>query len=198
VLKLNAVHSYWTERYPYNYMLSLFVRRDAPTSLVKATLTGQEWCGNTFKEITTRGKRPELIYSSYFAGTGDGRRELGRADLLEDQLALALRGLRFRDGTRLERRVIPSLISTKITPTDVVIDATITVRARETVTTPAGDIAAWRVEVRGDGMSSDYWFDAEAPHLMVKMTAADGRELVLKERMRDAYWAKGTVRPARE
>jgi hypothetical protein len=86
-----------TDNYPYHFMASVFVRRDAPTRLVKLTLGSQEWCGNTFKEIKTVGGRSELITNSYFDGQGDARRplDLRPGDLLEDQLPLALRGLNF-------------------------------------------------------------------------------------------------------
>ena len=38
VLKLNAVHSYLTPRYPYHFLATVFVQRDNPTALVKLTL----------------------------------------------------------------------------------------------------------------------------------------------------------------
>ena len=97
VLKLNAIHSYSTPNYPYHFLLSVFVRRDDPSRLVKLTMGSQEWCGNTFKEVTTWGPAPQLVSHSYFDGEGDATRplDLGPGDLLEDQLPLALRSLAF-------------------------------------------------------------------------------------------------------
>ena len=104
VLKLNAVHSYLTPRYPYHFLVTVFVQRDNPTALVKLTLGSQEWCGNTFKEITTWGPQPQLVAHSYFDGEGDGTHplDLRPGDLLEDQLPLALRSLDFQPHLSFE------------------------------------------------------------------------------------------------
>lgn len=198
VLKLNAVHSYWTDRYPYHYLESVFVRRDDPTALVKLTLGGQEWCGNTFKEITTWGGPPRLVFHSYFDGQGDGSSalDLRPGDLLEDQLPLALRSLKFQPGLSFQCRLLPSLISNSVRGPLAPAEASIKVTAEEMLSSPAtGRAAAWKVEVRWGEVQQAWWFEKAAPHGLLKMESSDGRSWLLRERTRKAYWREPTFRP---
>jgi len=196
VLKLNAVHSYWTPNYPYHFLASVFVRRDDPAALVKLTVGSQEWCGNTFKEIKT-GRRTELIYHSYFGGEGDGSRLLALrpGDLFEDQLPLALRGLRFAPGLEVRRRLLPSLISNNLRRPVEPADAVIRVVGEETVATRAGRLLAWKVTLEFADIQQTWWFEKTAPHALVKMESSDGRAWLLKARTRKPYWKEPTVRP---
>ncbi|MFQ5662237.1 MAG: hypothetical protein ACE5HL_00190 [Terriglobia bacterium] len=197
VLKLNAVHSYWTKNYPYHFLLSVFVRRDAPASLVKLTLGSQEWCGNTFKEVKTWGSRPELVFHSYFDAQGDAARplDLRPGDLLEDQLPLALRSLNFAPGLELRRRVLPSLISNNLGQPTEFVPATITVVGEESLTTPAGTFQAWKVKVQLGPLEQTWWFEKALPHTLLQMESSDGRAWRLKARSRKPYWRVPTYRP---
>lgn len=198
VLKLNAVHSYWTANYPYQFLASVFVRRDDPTRLVKQTVGSQEWCGNTFKEVRTWGGRPELRFHSYFAGQADGARplDLRPGDLLEDQLPLALRSLNFQPGLEVHRRILPSLISNNLRGSLDFVPSTITVAPREeTIRTPAGRFLAWRVTVEMGNLRQTWWFEKDAPHTMLKMESSDGRSWLLKSRTRQPYWRTPTYHP---
>lgn len=197
VLKLNAVHSYSTPNYPYHFLASVFVRRDDPTALVKLTVGSQEWCGNTFKEVTTWGARPELIYHSYWDGQGDGSRplDLRAGDLLEDQLPLTLRGLAFRPGLEFRRRLLPSLISNKLPKSPEFVEATITVVGEEPVATPAGRFPAWKVKVETPDWQQTWWFEKAAPHTLLKMESSDARSWLLRARTRKPYWQVPTYRP---
>lgn len=189
VLKLNAAHSYWTGRYPYHFLLSVFVRRDQPVRLVKATLGSQEWCGNTFKELTTWAPQPSLVVHSYFDGEGDFTQplDLRAGELVEDQFPLALRGLAARVGQSFERRVVPSLISNRG-------GAPAFVQARFEVGA-SRQAGTFSVAVRWPGMDQTYWFDEARPHALVRMEASDGRSLLLRERTRKAYWKEPTFQP---
>ncbi len=197
VLKLNAVHSYWTDNYPYHFMESVFVRRDDPTSLVKLTLGSQEWCGNTFKEVTTWGSTPQLVSHSYFDGQGDASRplDLRPGDLLEDQLPLVLRSLRFEPGLEFKRRLLPSLISNSLHRAPAFVQASIRVGGEEMVETGAGRLAAWKVRIAWENMEQTWWFEKAAPRALLKMESSDGRSWVLRERMRKAYWGEPTYQP---
>jgi len=196
VLKLNAVHSYWTDRYPYNFLASVFVRRDDPQALVKLTLGSQEWCGNTFKLLSTRG-RPELHFHTYFDGPVDETRplDLRPGDLFEDQLPLALRGLEFAPGLTLRRRIFPSLISNNVRQEPVFHDTSITVVGEEIVATGAGRLAAWKVTLQMGDLIQTWWFEKSAPHAMLKMESSDGRAWLLRSRTRKAYWREPTFHP---
>ena len=201
VLKLNAVHSYWTANYPYHFLASVFVRRDDPTALVKLTVGSQEWCGNTFKEVKLSGGRPELHAHTYFDGEGDTTRplDLRPGDLFEDQLPLALRAMPFahalESGLEVRRRILPSLIGNNLRrPLDPV-EAVIRVTGEETVATGAGRLAAWKVSVEMGELKQTWWFEKAAPHALLKMESSDGRAWLLKARARQPYWKEPTYRP---
>lgn len=197
VLKLNAVHSYWTANFPYHFLESVFVRRDDPTALVKLTLGSQEWCGNTFKEVTTWGATPQLASHSYFDGQGDATRplDLRPGDLLEDQLPLALRSLRFEPGLELKRRVLPSLISNGLHRAPDLVEVTVGVVGEEEVETGVGRLAAWKVSVAWSSIEQNWWFEKAAPHTLLKMESSDGRRWLLRDRTRKAYWGEPTYQP---
>ncbi len=197
VLKLNLVQSYWTENYPYHFLTSVFVRRDDPTALVKLTQSSQEWCGNTFKEVKGWTRPAEFVFHSYWDDEGDGTRalELRPGDLLEDQLPLSLRGLRFSPGLEVRTRLLPSVISNKLGAAPRFVEATIRVVEREVVTTEHGRVPAWKVSVQAGKLSQTYWFGEEAPHTLLKMVSSDGREVSLKQVRRSRYWQAATYRP---
>ena len=197
VMKLNALHSYWTQNYPYQYLLSVFVRRDDPTNLVKLTLGGQEWCGNTFNEIKNWGPRPELVFHSYFDGQGDGTRplDLRRNDLVEDQLPLALRSLKFEPGLRLPVRILPSLMANRLRETSKLVPANLTVDGEEEVETGLGTRTAWKVSLEMGEIVQTWWFEKAAPHILLKMESSDGRAWTLKDRTRKPYWREPTFHP---
>ena len=196
VLNLNAIHSYWTANYPYHFLASVFVRRDDPAALVKLTVGSQEWCGNTFKEVKM-GARPELHTHTYFDGEGDTTRplDLRPGDLLEDQLPLALRSLRFVPGLELRRRVLPSLISNNLRRPLEFVEAQITVIEERILSTPAGRFPAWVVKVRMEDESQLWWIEKAPPHAVLMMGSSDGRALLLKARARKPYWKEPTFRP---
>ena len=198
VLKLNAVHSYWTDRYPYHYLLSVFVRRSDPASLVKLALGSQEWCGATFKMVKTWGGRPELLYHTYWDGEGDAARplDLRPGDLLEDQMPLSLRSLKFAPGLELRRRILPSLISNNLHGYGGFTDATLHVAGEEEIRTPAGRFAAWKLEVKFGEVQQTWWFEKAETHILLRMDSSDGRTWLLKSRTRKPYWTEPTFRPA--
>ncbi|MFQ5694706.1 MAG: hypothetical protein ACE5HB_01820 [Terriglobia bacterium] len=197
VLKLNAVHSYWTPNYPYHYLASVFVERAAPTRLVKMTVGSQEWCGNTFKEVKTWGGQPELVYHTYFDGQADGRRslDLRPGDLFEEQLPLALRSLAFTRGLEVHTRVVRSLLSNSLRRQPEFVDAVITVAGEEPVATGAGRFSAWKVGVELGDVQQTWWFEKESPHTLLKMESTDDRSWLLEARTRKPYWSAPTYQP---
>lgn len=197
VLKFNFLQSYWTENYPYNLFTSIFVQRANPAALVKLTMSSQEWCGNTLKEVKTWTRPAELVFHSYWDGEGDGTRplDLRAGDLLEDQLPVSLRSLRFAPGLEVRTRVLPSLISNHLRHSTTFADAIIRVVGEEALTTPRGQIAAWKVSVEAGELKQTYWFAQEPPHWLVRMQSSDGRELRLKQIKRTKYWQVPTYRP---
>ncbi|HEY4682483.1 MAG TPA: hypothetical protein VIH17_04445 [Candidatus Acidoferrales bacterium] len=191
VLKLNQIHAYPTENYPYHFLTSVFVRRDRAQQMVKLTVGSQEWCGNTFKEVRAWGPKAEIEFHSYFDGQGDGAQPLDllAGDLLEDQLPVSLRALSFREGLKIRTRLLPSLITNRASPLGFQ-DAEIEVAGTEAVATPAGKIMSWKVIVRVPDGQSVYWIERAPPNALVKFVAWDGRGWLLKSRERRAYWQR--------
>jgi len=185
VLKLNIAASIPTENYTYHFLTSLFVSRENPSRLIKLTMGSQEWCGNTFKEIQNWGHPATLHYFSYFDGEGDGSISLplGPDDLLEDQVPITLRSLRFREGLRHPIRIVDSFVANRATPPKFT-DAEILVQASETIHL----IDCWKVQLQRPGNQQSYWFEKAYPNILVKSVSGDGRELALKERNRRKYW----------
>ena len=100
-LKQNQVLHFQTGVYPYRQMNSIFWRVGDGT-LIKASMTSQEWCGHTFKEIRTLPKHVQLSYNSYWEGEGVGyyriplpRHKAGKVAFLYDELPLILRSPSF-------------------------------------------------------------------------------------------------------
>jgi len=185
VFKLNMVSSIPTENYPYQYLTSVFVSREAPMKLLKLTNGSQEWCGNTFKLVRGWETPAQLVFHSYFDGQGDGSVaiELKTGDLLEDQLPLSLRSLPFKTGLQLKLRILESLISNRVGPLRVA-PGEISVVDQEEV----NGLTCWRVTVSREGLTQTYWFSWDYPNIMTKWTSSDGREFLLKETVRRKYW----------
>ncbi|WP_339606981.1 hypothetical protein [uncultured Roseivirga sp.] len=180
VMKVNKFARIETDNYPYHYLSSLFFKRDQPDQLYKMTHTGQEWCGNTFKQFIIEGANYAYDYNSYFDGTGDGEMGINGTDFLwEDQLSYALRALKLENGLTFENKVVESQINTKVrTPT--IYDAEFSVVDK-------GD--SWQVEVKLDAEKTNvYSFEKEYPNLLRSQQSWNGYKLELDSVSRYQYW----------
>lgn len=197
VLKSNMLSSIPTENYTYHYMTSVFVRRDDPLSLVKLSQSSQEWCGTTYKEVVTWDGPPRLVRHSYFDGQGDDTVgfPIGRDVLPEEQLLVAVRGLRLDAGQEVALQLYDTLV-THTAP----VPALRAVRARGTAPapfeTPAGTFSARRVEIL-DGPPAapgtillSLWVEEAPRAALLALEAADGRSLRLKSIERRDYWSR--------
>ncbi|MEC7753098.1 MAG: hypothetical protein VYB44_03650 [Bacteroidota bacterium] len=180
VMKVNKFARFETDNYPYHYLTSLFYKRAKPEQLHKITHTGQEWCGNTFKQFTLSPTGYQYDYNSYFDGFGDGQSFLEGADLIwEDQLSYLLRALRFEDGLTFEKQVVESQVNTKTFEPKVY-------RAHFQVVD--GD-SLWQVNVQLDKKKKNtYSFSKEYPNIMLSKIGWDGFNLTLKSVSRYKYW----------
>ena len=68
-LKQNQVLSFQTGVYPYRQMNSVFWQVGRG-NLIKASMTSQDWCGQTFKEARFLPGHLQLSYNSYWEGEG--------------------------------------------------------------------------------------------------------------------------------
>jgi hypothetical protein len=190
VLKLHAFSRIETDNYPYHHATTVFVSLRQPTRLVKLTQSSQEWCGSTFKLLDAWSPGPALHFHSYWANQGDGAFPLDLTGpvLLEDQLPVTLRSLPFRHGFGAAFRLIASVVDNQARA-PAAEEAHLSVS--EPAATPGASRApAWKVVVQRTrtGQELVYWFDTAPPHVLMRFSAPDGRELVLRTAARRRYW----------
>lgn len=185
VLKLNVIEEVAAQGASLSALTSTYVRRDDPRRLVRANCSRQEWLGNTFEEIVVRGGEARLSVSSYRAeAAGESHFDVRFGDLTTEQLPLALRGLRFRQGLTATVRLLPPL-SSGGPPPSAPVPARIIVDGRETIAAAGGVLDTWRVFVEREGGEIDIlWFDAAEMGGLVRWDAADGRRFNLVSRQR--------------
>lgn len=87
VLKMNQIRKFTTGIYPYSIMTSAFTPLENPKggSTFKVTNSIQEWCGQTFLQITKQGNKYDVNGNSYFESEGDNSSQI-KSNLLEDEL----------------------------------------------------------------------------------------------------------------
>ncbi|HET6373029.1 MAG TPA: hypothetical protein VFG76_06965 [Candidatus Polarisedimenticolia bacterium] len=194
VLKMNVISRIDTENYPYQYMTSLFVRREDPREVFKMTQSSQEWCGATFKEIVTWDGAPYMNYHSYFDGQGDGRTPitLGAGTYLEEQLLLVLRAAEMKEGVEYRFGLHAPLITNSVRGHEVR-EAVAKLSGEESLVTPAGTFTARRIEIAAPGSSAapmTFWIEKGGRRALLKLSTADGRSLQLREISRRDYWSR--------
>ena len=196
VLKLNIVSMIPAGNYPYNYMTSVFARRDDPRILVKAASSSQDWCGTTFKEVVTWDGPPRLQFHSYFDAQADGVHPitLDAGALLEEQLFLVMRAVLPAAGETARIPIHESLISNSVPRAPVPRMVRLVHAGSESLSTPAGRFETNRYDLHDDTASSgpllSYWIEQGARRALVEFSAADGRSLLLKEITRRNYWSR--------
>lgn len=180
VMKVNMFARFETENYPYHFLTSLFFKREKPEQLHKMTHTGQEWCGNTFKQFELSPGGYAYDYNSYFDGYGDGKMEVTGTDLLwEDQLPYLLRALKFEDGLQFEKRVVDSQVNTKTRKPNIY-QANFRVVNQDSL---------WQVEVQlADDKVNTYTFQKAYPHLLQTQHTWYGYNLTFNSVSRYQYW----------
>ena len=180
VFKVNKFARIETENYPYQYLTSLFFRRDRIQQLHKMTHTGQEWCGNTFKQFILNNQSYVYDYNSYFDNYGDGEMRFDAADLIwEDQLSTLLRSLKFSEGLNFSHKVVESQVNTR-TRKPVIYDTKFSVISENNL---------WRVtaELSPEKLNT-YYFQKEYPNILIGQTSWNGFKLNLNEVSRYQYW----------
>ena len=173
-LKMNLVRDFQTGIYDYNTMTSLFVRsRDF--SLVKASFSGSEWCGNVYEELVVDRDSVRESLHSYFEGES-GERSLRRppGGVSEDQLFILLRGLRgdfLRPGETRSLSLLPGSVGRRLAHRPLGwVNATIERSAKsERASVPAGTFQAdlYRVKT-ADSRTGLFWVERAYPHRIVR------------------------------
>lgn len=183
VMKVNQFARIKTDNYPYHFLASFFYNRGNATALHKATLSSQEWCGNTFKSFKRTEELFNYDYNSYWDGQGEGTLKLKNNILFEDQLSYSLRALNFQDSLIFHYPVLETQVSNKA-DTPVIYEALFKVEDAKD-----GKEALWQISVNLDSSKTNfYWFRKEYPNVLVRQKTWDGRNMKLKSHVRNQYW----------
>ena len=192
VIKLNQILHIPTGLYVYQQMHAAFWRCDNG-ALIKATLTSNDSCGNTYKEFRALGGLRGLFdngwryeWRTYWEGMSAGE-EIVSAEakvVFYDELPLRVRTIDFSNGA--------GAFATAIAPT--------IVGSKRDHIAFAGASVDWAVHadsitVRvaigpvGDGAKhDDFRLDKVAPHRVREWKMADGGSLKLRESRKIDYW----------
>ncbi|MDQ3536368.1 MAG: hypothetical protein M3421_12160 [Bacteroidota bacterium] len=182
VMKVNQFCRIETDNYPYHFMSSFFYRRENPILLHKATISSQEWCGNTFKAYNTTEEYYNFNFNSYWDNQGEGSYQLDKDALFEDQLSYSLRSLKFKEGLNFDYRIIENQVSNKA-------DKPLIYHATITVNTSLANENLWKVVVTLDNVKvNEYQFEKTYPNVLVSQNTWDRRNMILQSLERNEYW----------
>jgi hypothetical protein len=188
VIKLNRVIQYRTGVYSYNQMLSYFFD-PADMQPLKWTLAHFEWCGNTFKIFTRRGREARLESHTYWDTDADQAFDLdfGSDTVFYDQLPVWLRSRPLRPGAR-RARLYPTQISSK-GPRPEAAERAITVAGEEEI--DLGQVGRRRgvlVQVEQPDGLHRFWLESQFPNTLLGWERPDGGRGRLLWTRRLKYW----------
>lgn len=192
VLKMNLIADFPTGTYDYHEMASVFLRR-ADLSPLKETMSHTEGCGITFVRVGPRDGRLAHEAHSYWEGEADRviPIEEPRGELLwADALPVSLRRWA-GPGEAFERRVwlLPSQVSGRSPAANArPVQATLRLVGTVPLSVPDGEHQARYFTVTAAQGTDHYWFDAAAPHVLLRLETAAGRRMVLENVTRLDYW----------
>ena len=112
VLKMNLLKKFGTGIYPYAMMLSTFTPLKESQGLIKASASGQEWCGQIFSQMNKRKKQYEVVSYSYFEEEGDRQFTLPTI-FTEDEIWSRIR-IDYNNLPQGEIDIIPGLYYTRL------------------------------------------------------------------------------------
>ena len=112
VLKMNLLKKFGTGIYPYSMMLSTFTPLNEPQGMIKASASGQEWCGHIFSQMNQRKKQYDVVSYSYFEEEGDTQFTLPSI-FTEDEIWSRIR-LDYKSLPTGDLKIIPGLYYTRL------------------------------------------------------------------------------------
>lgn len=184
VIKLNQILHIPTGLYTYQQMHSAFWRADTG-ALVKATLTSNDSCGNTYKEFRAlpslrAGPAWRYEWRTYWEGmsAGDTTVRAAANAVFYDELPLRVRTLDFTADGTAEFPLAPSIIRSKA-------DAVKFAPAKIKWTRAPDAILAEVVHPAG---TDRFTLDPKPPHMLREWQQADGGRLTLRRSLKIDYW----------
>ncbi len=187
VIKLNQILHIPTGLYVYQQMHSAFWRCDTG-ALVKATLTSNDSCGNTYKEFRALGGLRGLMnagwryeWRTYWEGMSAGEENIAAENgaIFYDELPLRVRTIDFTNGAgAFATAVAGSVINSK----------------RDQIRFAGGSVE-WSakpdsiaVRVKVGERQDDFALDPKPPHRLREWKKSDGGSLKLRRSLKLDYW----------
>jgi hypothetical protein len=192
VLKVVFVAEFPTGSYFYRQVATTFLDRRT-FSVLRESMSHFDGCGITYVRIGARGGRTMHEAHSYWEGEADREVPLvWAADPLPrahwDALPVWLRARVAREGSS-RAQLLPSQIGGR-SPIENTRPVVATIRWSDAgpIDVPAGRFAAREAEVATGAGTDRFWFDANPPHVLLRMETAAGRRLALVKTQRLDYW----------
>jgi hypothetical protein len=191
-IKLNAIADFVTGTYAYHEMATVMLDR-ASAEVLKETVSHTEGCGITFVRVGPKAGRLVHEAHSYWEGEADREVEVrwpGAPRLWRDALPLTLRN--WCEAAQPFERVVwllPGQVAGR-SPIEATrpVRATIRMAGTTPLAVPAGRYTARRFSVVTPAGVDELWFDAEAPHVLLRIDTSAGRHLELARTRRLDYW----------
>ena len=199
VIKLNQILHIPTGLYVYQQMHSAFWRCDTG-ELVKATLTSNDSCGNTYKEFRALGGLRGLMgkgwryeWRTYWEGMSAGEESVSApADaIFYDELPMRVRMIDFSKGSgEFEIQLAQTIFTSK--KDDVQFRSSQVNFHTETdriVVTVVTHFAPPIPHVRSDDVTDEFVLDVAAPHRLIEWKQKEsGYSLKLRTSLKIDYW----------
>ncbi len=112
VLKMNLLKKFGTGIYPYSMMLSTFTSIEESKGVIKASASGQEWCGQIFSQMNQRKNKYDVVSYSYFEQEGDKQFTLPTV-FTEDEIWSRIR-INYKKLPQGNIDIIPGLYYTRL------------------------------------------------------------------------------------
>jgi hypothetical protein len=188
VIKLNQVLRIPTGVYVYQQMHSAYWRADSGR-LVKASLTSNDSCGNTYKELRALaglaaigGRGWTYEWRTYWEGMSAGTETVrgGKEAVFYDELPVRVRTIDFSkgEGGEFAVRLAPTIIRSK--------KDEVNFAAAQVKWGRSGEAIA--VEVAHAAGTDRFTLEAKWPHLLREWQQADGGRLKLRRSLKLDYW----------
>ncbi len=187
VLKLNQILHVPTGLYVYQQMHSAFWRTDSG-ALVKATLTSNDSCGNTFKEFRALAGPASWLgggwryeWRTYWEGASAGAENIRapKNAVFYDELPMRVRTIDFASARNpFEIQLAPSVVRSK----------------KDDVKFSPASVSWSRsgsqilVKVTAGKLTDEFLLDGDAPHRLREWRMSDGGKLTLRRSLKIDYW----------
>ena len=187
VLKLNQILHVPTGLYAYQQMHSAFWRVDSG-ALIKATLTSNDSCGNTYKEFRALTGPSTLLrdgwryeWRTYWEGASAGAENVAapKDAVFYDELPMRVRTIDFsKPGAPFAIQLAPTVVRSK---KDDLKFAAATVSWSRT----GADVL---VKVSAGALTDEFLLEGEPPHRLREWRKSDGGKLTLSRSLKIDYW----------